>query len=242
MSEPDRSFLLDRAVTRELAAGDTLLFAGQEVARVYLVIDGIFKLTADDAEGRQAVLGLGIQGELMGLAATIDGSPQALGVVAAAPAKVCSFPAGSLRAIGERDGRVAAAVALELATQLRWMTSIAFERSSREAGARLAGRILDLGDLIGRMSGGTVEIDLPIAQGDLARMAGMVRETACKQIGRLREQGIVDYSGKKLRILRPDLLQRMRCGERVRREGRAGGPSRSSGEAGHRRSRSCSDT
>ena len=99
------------------------------------------------------------------------------------------------------------------------MSDTAVERTSSEVPARLAGRLLDLADLLGTVRQGAVEMELPLAQGDLGRLAGMCRESACKTLRRFKSQGLLDYRGRRLRILRPDALERWssRCKHRSRR-------------------------
>ena len=110
----------------------------------------------------------------------------------------------------------AAAVQLSvmMAERSRWIYDTALERTSSEVPARLAGRLLDLAVLLGRVRDGAVELELPLGQSDLGRLAGMCRESACKTLRRFRAEGWVEYRGRRLRILRPDALERVRCGGR----------------------------
>jgi CRP-like cAMP-binding protein len=98
---------------------------------------------------------------------------------------------------------------------MRWLYATTLERTSSEVPARLAGRLLDLGDLLGRIHQGALEIDLPVAQGDLGRLAGISRESTCKALRSFKSQGLLDYRGRRLRILRPDALERIRCAGRA---------------------------
>jgi CRP-like cAMP-binding protein len=79
---------------------------------------------------------------------------------------------------------------------------------------------LDLAELLGRQRGDAIDVDLPFPQRDLGGLAGMCRESACKTLSRWKSEGTVDYQGRRLRILRPDVLYRIRCA------GRGAGPSR----------------
>lgn len=214
------ALLLDRAVPRTLGTGEILFLAGDTPGRAYILKSGVLKFTARDGEGRETILGLAVEGDLVGEVAALDGMGQPLDAVAATPSELVAVDGELLVEVVARSGPASIELAHQLARRTRWLAEAALERTSGEVPARLAGRLLDLGELLGRMKGGAIEIDMPLAQRDLGRLAGMCRESACKTLSDLRSKGIVDYRGRKLRILRPDMLQKIRCG------GRASAPSR----------------
>lgn len=211
LSTVERARLLDRAVVRSLIPGQRLFLAGDESRRTHLVQSGLVKLTARDAEGNETILGLAAPGDLIGDIATADGQPQPLDAVAAGRAEVLGFDADLLLEILAGNGPAALELCRLIARRNRWTFETALERTTSEVPARLAGRLLDLAEMLGRMNRGAIEMDLPLAQGDLGRLAGMCRESACKTLGRFRDAGLLDYQGKRLRILRPDALERIRC-------------------------------
>lgn len=202
---------MDRSVPRHLAPGDHLYLAGDRARRAHLITSGLVKLVARDGEGRETILCLALPGEITGETAAIDGLPQPLDAVAASHTDVLGFDADLLVEVLERNPAAAMQLSLTTAERLRWVYGTALERTSSEVPARLAGRLLDLADILGRINDGAVELELPLGQGDLGRLAGMCRESACKTLRRFKAQGLVDYRGRRLRILRPDVLERIKC-------------------------------
>jgi CRP-like cAMP-binding protein len=140
--------------------------------------------------------------------------------VAAAATEVVALDAGLFVEIVTRDPKASLELARSLADRWRRIAEIALERTTGEVPVRLAGRLLDLAELCGHMRGGAIEMQLPLAQEDLGRLAGMCRESTCKTLRKFKRAGVVDYKGRSLRILRPDVLEKIRCA------GRAAGPSR----------------
>ena len=210
-----RDVLLERAVPRRLEEGDILFLAGERNARVHLLTSGVIKLVARDGDGNETILALSVAGDLVGETAALDGLPQPLDAVAAIGCELVGFDADDFVGIVGESGPAALELARTLVARSRWICDTALERTSQEVPARLAGRLLDLADLLGRMRDGAIEMDLPVPQADLGRMAGICRESACKTLRRLKRNGVVDYEGRRLRILRPDLLERIRCGQRL---------------------------
>jgi len=232
LDEASRKRLVQRGVPRTLDRGEPLYIAGEPGGRIHLVVDGLLKLSATDPGGRETILGLVVPGEITGELAAIDGGDHPLDAVAISRTAVIGFDAPAFLDAVTRERRAATELLITLAARNRWMCTTAFERTTSEVPARLAGRLLDLADAIGCTRGGSIEMNLPIGQSDLGSLAGMCRESASRTLQRFRRAGVVDYRGRKLRILRPDVLEKVRCA------GRAARPSRSEGAEGCRRSRS----
>ena len=218
LSKSDRELVLDRVVRRTLSPGEPLYFAGDRQRRMHLVGSGLLKLTARSADGNETILLLGLPGDVLGDIAALDDLPQPLDAIAAVRTTVYGVDAELFVEILQRNPTAMLELARQLGRRLRWMCDAALERTSSEVPARLAGRLLDLADLLGRMDSGALEMDLPLAEQDLGSLAGMCRESACKTLRRFKAQGLVDYRGRTLRILRPDALERIRCAGRARND------------------------
>lgn len=215
LPERDRHRLLDRAVPRSIEQGDTLHFAGERSERVHLVASGVLKLVARDGGGSETILGLAAPGDVVGELGEIDGLHQPLDVIAATACDVVSLDSRTFIEAAPGSPEAARCLLEQQAARLRWVYGTALERSAGEVPARLAGRLLDLADLIGSVDNGAVSVDMPLRQADLGRLAGMCRESTCKTLRRFKSEGLVDYRGQRLRILRPDVLERIRCAGRA---------------------------
>ncbi len=215
MDERTRHRLLDRGVPRRLAKGETLHLAGERAERIHLVTSGVFKFVARDGSGGETILGIAAPGDVVGDIAAIDGMDQPVDAIAASDATVLGFDAELFMesVLSSRDA-CAALLRLEVA-RLRWTYGTTLERSAGGVPARVAGRLLDLADVIGRIEDGAVTFDLPFQQTELGRLAGVCRESACKTMRSFRSEGYVDYRGRELRILRPDMLEKIRCAGRA---------------------------
>jgi CRP-like cAMP-binding protein len=215
LSPTNRATVLARAVPRRLRRGQSLYLAGDRARRVHLLAAGVMKLTARTAEGSSTILCLALPGEVVGELAAIDGLPQPLDAVAADTCELLGLDADLWLEVLGRDPVAALEVARCMARRTRWICDTATERSSSAVPARLAGRLLDLADIIGRIEDRVIELELPLAQEDLGRLAGMCRESACKTLRTFKRRGWLDYDRGRLRILRPDALERIRCAGRL---------------------------
>ena len=217
LTDRDRAIVLDRLVRRSLRRDEALYFAGERVGRVHFVESGVLKLAARSPEGSETILCLALPGEIVGEVAALDALTQPMDAVAVKPSVVYGMDSELLVEILDRNPGSATELARQMGRRLRWVCETAQERTSSEVPARLAARLLNLADLLGRPNAGAIEMDLPLAQHDLGSLAGMCRESACKTLRIFKAAGLLDYSGRRVRILRPDGLERIRCGARVRK-------------------------
>jgi CRP-like cAMP-binding protein len=206
----DRARLLERAVPRALRRGQSLYLAGESVRRAYVVDTGVLKLSARNLQGRSTILGLALPGDIVGDVGALDGRPQPLDALAATRCDVLGIDADLLLEMVARTPSAALEVARSLARSLRCIYGSAAERTTGTCSARLAGRLLDLADALGRPRTWGLEVDLPLAQEDLGQLAGMSRESTCKTLRTFKRAGLLDYRGRRLHILRPQALENIR--------------------------------
>jgi CRP-like cAMP-binding protein len=212
LRDTDRRTLLDRSVERFVARDEIIHLAGDRPERVHIVLEGIVKLAARDGNGDETILGLTAPGGTVGDMAAIDGCGQPLDAITATPCRLAGIDAELFVDVIFRNPGAALELARADVQRTRWMIETALERTSGEIEERLAGRLLDLAHMLGRPAGDAIELELPVGQRDLGKLAGMCRESACKTLRRMKADGVLDYEGRRLRILRPDSLRLMRCG------------------------------
>ncbi len=217
LDQAERGRLLQQAVPRSLAHGEALFFAGEITNRVHLLLEGVVKCVGRDPQGNETILGLVVPGELIGEIAALDGAEHPTDAVAAITCRLLGFDAATLMNALSKEPLAALELARLLAARNRWTYEVTLERAASEVPARLAGRLLDLGRMLGRYDDRSIYLELPLGQQDLARLAGMCRESACKTLRGFKRSGLVDYRGRRLRILRPDALERIKCAGRVAR-------------------------
>jgi CRP/FNR family transcriptional regulator, cyclic AMP receptor protein len=210
LAATDRARLLERAVPRALGRGQSLYFAGEPVRRAYIVEAGVIKLSARNLQGRSTILGLALPGDIVGDIGALDGRPQPLDALAVTSSEVVGVDAALWLEMIGRTPSAALELARSLARALRYVYGSAAERTTGTCPARLAGRLLDLAEALGRTRTWGLELDLPLAQEDLGQLAGMSRESTCKTLRTFKRAGLLDYRGRRLHILRPQALEDIR--------------------------------
>lgn len=206
--------LFEGAVRRRLKRGEVLHLTGDRSARVHQIQHGVMLEVARDRSGAETIVGLVGHRQVVDVASAADGSPHHCDAFAATDCLVAGVDAAWFRRKVECDSTLAMALAGSLAARVRRLSDTAHERSAQRVEGRVASGLLDMAAVLGREVDGEIELELPVGQREFGRFAGTSRESTCKTLRRFKDQGLVDYRGRRLRILRPDALSYLRCAGR----------------------------
>lgn len=200
--------LFRQAHTDRHAAGTTVLREGTAPGTVILVRSGRVKVTSVTEDGREILLAIRGPGDVLGELGALDGHPRSATVTALDEVETVVIPAGTFRALIERDGRLALKVLRIVNSRLRDADRKRVEFGAQDAPTRLALRLLELSSRYGDPDGPRTDIALPLTQDELAGWVGASREAVTKALRTFRERGWVETGRRQLTILDEAALRR----------------------------------
>ena len=177
-------------------AGETLFSQGEPGDALYIVEAGEIEISVLSADGRKLALDMVVPGEVLGEIALFGGERTATAT---------ALSDSALRRIRRADVmaviRSRPELALEfidiLCQRLRAVSRKLEERSFLPVPARLANRLLYLGDKVGPSRAGAV----PVTQAELADFVGATREATAKTLVEWRARGWIALARGSVRIL-----------------------------------------
>ena len=207
LPEEQRALLLDRHRETTHQLDQVILMEQDWGESLFVIRDGLAKVRTYTADGDEVIMSLLGQGDVFGEMAVLDGASRSADVVALTPLhliKMRSAPFASL--LGELAPFALALARLE-AGRLRDLNQ-RFALQSADATTRL----LDGLAYLARKSsaGQDLQAELPpLAQREIALLAGLARETASRTLSKLRSRGTITEQNGRLRLadLKP-LLKR----------------------------------
>lgn len=198
---------------KTLAAGDPLIWEGDDSTLVANVIDGILKLTNSTEDGREQIVGVVYPSDFIGrpFGATTNHS-----VTALTDAKVCLFARADFdRFAGDHpalEHKLLKRTLDELDRTRSWMLLLA--RKSAEE--KVATFLLDMSERLvdatcaAPQSGPLAEFDLPFSRQQIGDILGVTIETVSRQMTRMKRDGILDLPTRRtVRILDRQALEDM---------------------------------
>jgi CRP/FNR family cyclic AMP-dependent transcriptional regulator len=199
--DPDsRLELLGLGVERSYEPDDTLLREGERTRQVYVLLTGRVRVTAENEDGKVALLAIRTHGELVGELACLDGEPRAATVTADAreTVQVRVISHADFRTFVGRHPEVGMAVSRSVGAKLRWATRRRID-FNEPVPRRLARVLHELAEQYGDTCGGQVTLE-PYTQPDLAALVGAAQPTTQKALAGLRRAGLIDTGYRSVTI------------------------------------------
>ena len=197
---------------RNLKAGESLIWDGEDSVLVANVIEGVLKLSTGTEDGREQIVGVVYPSEFIGRP---FGGTSNHGVTALTDARVCVFARRDFDAFAREhpalEHKLLERTLGELDRTRRWMLLL----GRKSASEKLASFLLELSE---RLTPVTCEVDfgeetgakrleLPFSRQQIADVLGLTIETVSRQFTRLKSEGVIDLpSRREVVILDPDAL------------------------------------
>jgi CRP-like cAMP-binding protein len=181
--------VLSRARAVEFMSGDVIHAEDDPIARVLLLMDGRIKKSKCSGNGQEAVLRLGVPGELICEPTFLPRSKHSSTVLAIQDCKALAWDCTSFNALLDRFPDLLTNVEQILASRLAELTQRFCEVSNKTASPRLANGLVYLVGRIGEAVGSHIE--LRVSQETLGQLTGMTLNSVWLQLSIWKGQGIV---------------------------------------------------
>ncbi|MBV4453750.1 MULTISPECIES: Crp/Fnr family transcriptional regulator [Pseudomonas] len=191
--------LLAAARLRSLTAGQSLFKRGDPPCGLYAVLEGAVRISAVNAQGKEAVLSLVETPYWFGEICLFDNLPRTHDALATGPCTLLQVPQASMLDILAKQPLYWRDVALLMSHKLRLSLINIEQMSLMPASARLAHRLLMIAEGYGEIDPARRTLQLP--QEDLAAMLGLSRQTTNSLLKALEQQGIIGLSYAAIEVL-----------------------------------------
>ena len=182
------------ARTITLQRNDTIFNEGDAAAELYVVRSGRIAIAKRATDGRESVVALMEEGDLIGEMSLFDSKGRSADARALEPSELVAVPFASLRAVFDERPRLLWVVVQLLVDRLRSTDSALADSMFLDVTGRTAKRLLE-------MAGDADTFTLPVTQEELASMVGASRERVNKAIASFIRLGWLDQSDRRYRIL-----------------------------------------
>ncbi|TDQ04763.1 Crp/Fnr family transcriptional regulator [Labedaea rhizosphaerae] len=189
--------------------GRPLVEQGAAGTHAYLLVDGKVKVSARDANGDTALLGIRVQGDIVGEMAALERTLRSADVVASGLVKARAIGSGELIALSRKYPEIALGLARMTARRLRWANRRRLDFNSQEPRTRVARVLYEVVCGYGKQVDGHWDLGVPLTQAEVASLAGTKLRTAEKELARLNREGVVRSKYRKLIVLDLAELERL---------------------------------
>lgn len=180
--------------TRSIAAGQALMWEGEDSLLVANVVEGVLKLSTGTGDGREQIVGVVYPADFIGRP---FGSHSQHTVTALTDARVCTFTRGDFDAFArqhpELEHKLLQRTLSELDRARHWMLLLGRKSATEKVATfliEMSERLIDSDCTT--PSGPLASFTLPFGRQQIADILGLTIETVSRQLTRLRGDGIID--------------------------------------------------
>lgn len=178
--------------TRRFRRGEVIFHLGDPGDALFVVTAGAVKISLPSETGDEAILATLRPGDFFGELALLDGAPRSATAAALEPTETLVLPRDRFRDLIATEPAIRDALLAALAKELRRLTLHVEELHFLDIAGRLAARLARLSEEQGStQADGSIRLDAPITQSDLAAMVGCTRQSVNKLLGLFVDDGLV---------------------------------------------------
>jgi CRP/FNR family transcriptional regulator, cyclic AMP receptor protein len=195
---------------RSFHRGEVVFHQGDPGDTLHIVRNGRVKVVLPAETGDEVVLAVLGPGDCFGELALLDGGPRSASVVAMESVETWVLGRQDFLLFFRSNIEAAERLVINLARTIRRTNEDVADLAFLDLPGRLAKKLLELADSYGQQQDGgkVIEITVPLTQEELAGMIGATRPSVNKVLGLYEDQGAIQRRGRRIAILRPDVLRR----------------------------------
>lgn len=177
----------------------------EPVTGLFLVLDGVVKVTRCTTNGREVVLYLVRKGQAVGECGVFTRDTHPADAYAVQETKVLFVPAEALERLVRTSPHAALWLLTAMSLRLRMFVHKVKTERQGNATRRLAAYLLHRSQL----HGNATSVCLEVSREELANLLGLARETLSRQLGKLVNLGAISLQGKTVTLQDKDELVRI---------------------------------
>lgn len=206
---PERVELIARALlTGRFRKGQLIFQQGDDGDAMYLVESGLVKISAESADGQEAILTEIRPGETFGELALLDGAPRSATATALADTVTLRLPRQAFDELLETDSTFPRRIMESLAHELRRATNHVGELHFLDLPGRLAARLARMGREAAPGETRDISLGRYYSQTELAAMIGGTRQSVNRYLGEFVDDGLIRIERDDVVIVDLEALER----------------------------------
>lgn len=187
--------------------GTPLFQEGSHSIGVYCIKEGKIKITKLGDLGREQIIGLAKPGDLIGYR-SVFGDRMSTSAIALEDSVVCFIPKEPFLETLKEAPDFSMDLFRLISSDLKKSDQLITHLAQKPVRERTAEALILLHDTYGTLSDEKT-LDVQLSRDEIANMIGTAMETAVRFLNEFKRDGIIDLSGKKIKILKKDELAKI---------------------------------
>ncbi len=167
---------------------------------LFCVNEGKIKLVRAGTDGKEQIVHLAKNGDVMGYRALLSGDKYSCSAVTMEDSSLCFIPKTVFTGMVEKSPRLALQMIRLLSNELKQAEKNITNFTQKPVKERLAQSLLLLKETYG-FEEDNQTLNIAVTREEIANIAGSTRETVARTLSELNEDKVVELNGKKIKIL-----------------------------------------
>lgn len=181
--------------------GQVILSEGIPPTGLFCIHKGKVKVYKTGDEGREKIMRLAKNGDVIGYRSLLTGEPSTVSAAALEESVVCCIPQETFYKLLRADGEFSMRIIDLLTGELRRAEEQIVRLAQRPVRERLAEALIVLKETYGTEDGDNSTLNIRLSREELAGMVGTAIETLVRTIAEFKKENLIVTEKKKIRLL-----------------------------------------
>jgi CRP/FNR family transcriptional regulator len=185
---------------RTYAKGEMIFYAEDLPSGLFCIHRGRIKVYKVGSDGKEQIVRLAKEGDILGYRSLISGDRYSAYAVPLEPSQICHVPKDVFFSVLATDYKLTSRLLSLLSNDLKVAEQRIVELAQKPVRERLAETLLLLAETYGLEKDG-ITLSITLTRNEIANITGTATESVSRLLSKLRQEGIIDMVGRKLKIL-----------------------------------------
>ncbi len=186
--------------------GQNIFYEGTRPMGLYCMNGGKVKVYKNNLQGKEFILYISKPGDFLGYRALLSEEFYAASATVLEDAKICFIQKEDFFEVLQKNPVFMKRVVKSICSEMGIMETKLAELAHKSVRERLAASLLMLKETYGMEGESSELIDISLTRDDLASIVGTATETVIRLLSEFKNEGLITFEGKKIRVLEPKKL------------------------------------
>lgn len=180
--------------------GELIFGEGRAANAIYCINGGKVKITQLGEEGKEQILHLVGEGDVIGYRSVLSGEAYTVSATALEESSICRIPKSMFQQMIESDNELAMQIIKILSDDLKFAERNVTEFAQKPVKERIAEALLFIKETYGFESDG-ITLNVNLTREEIANIVGTATETTIRVLSDFKKQNVLELKGRQIKII-----------------------------------------
>jgi len=203
LSEEELAFLAKTSSQGFFRKSEIIFNENEEIRRFCFLKLGLLKLSKKDEEGKCHIISIAKPNDCVGLLSVFSNTHYNYSLTALEDSIIYYVDLASLKHIISNNGHFGVKMLVRISQAADKVINNTFEINNKNLRGRIAYILLDFSENIYKKN----SFESPVSRKEMGQLIGMTTENVIRILSEFRKDGIIEITGKTIKVLNPGFLQ-----------------------------------